>query len=486
MPKRDRPATPGISVYPRGRTWSYRLDLGEDPLTGKRQRENKGGFDSEDAAWDAATESKQRHDQGRPLTPSRRTLDEFLTEWLEAVRYALKSSTHQNYLDYTRAYVVPLIGQRQLQGEVTVQRLNLFYRYLLEGGRRKPNNNQVMYEYWHPRRGQRDGLGPGPTEMAKACGVSIHASRAASVRFRRGRVPAANSAGLAPKTVNNVHRMLHRALRDAVAWGYVSFNAAEHASLPRAGRKRRNRPKPWSVDELASWLTVALADRYAGLWVLAATTGMRRSELAGITREGLDLWAVCGDCRAGLAIQEPNCPTCPTSALELQGTVTVDDTRVVVGGRAEDSDGKSEDSERRLSLDSFTVSALLPYLAMLDDERAAFGSAYPTHGTLMCFADGTRLHPDTITRRFNRLVDAAGVRRIRLHDIRHTWATLARDAGIDGKIVSDRLGHSDESVTQQIYTHWSTGFDRPAAELIASLIKDALEVRSTEIPGQGR
>ena len=112
---------------------------------------------------------------------------------------------------------------------------------------------------------------------------------------------------------------------------------------------------------------------------------------------------------------------------------------------------------------------------MLDNERAAFGSSYPDHGKLMVFEDGRWSHPDTITRRFNRLVDQAGVRRIRLHDIRHTWATLARDLGVNGKIVTDRLGHANESVTQQIYTHASTGYDRAAAELIAGLITEGLE-----------
>lgn len=74
----------------------------------------------------------------------------------------------------------------------------------------------------------------------------------------------------------------------------------------------------------------------------------------------------------------------------------------------------------------------------------------------------------------NRLADQAGVRRIRLHDVRHTYATLARDLGVDSKIVTDRLGHVNKNVTQQIYTHKSTGQDRAAAELVAGLLAEAL------------
>ena len=215
----------------------------------------------------------------------------------------------------------------------------------------------------------------------------------------------------------------------------------------REARTERNRPKPWTIDELAAWLRVALDDRFAGMWVLAATTGMRLSELAGAERDMLDL---------------------------DRAMLTIENTRVVVKGHAADSDGKTEGSRRIISLDRFTVGALCQHVEMIDSEREAFGASYPDHGKLMCFADGRRLHPDTVTSRFNRLVDKAGVRRIRLHDVRHTYATLARDLGVNSKIVTDRLGHANESVTQQIYAHKSIGQDRAAAEMIAGRIEEAL------------
>jgi integrase len=347
----------------------------------------------------------------------------------------------------TSVPVTPYTTSVDVNQDITVPVLNLLYRRLLASGRAKPDNNAKMYAYWAARQHQRNGYGPRPAEMAKACGTTIYAAQAAATRFRRGRAPQPRSAGLAPKTVKNIHRTLHRAFKDAVAWNYVVFNPAEHASLPRDTRGGRSRPRPWTLDELAAWLRAALNDRFAGIWVLAATTGMRRSELAGVERDMLDL---------------------------DRGTLTVENTRVVVKGQATDSDGKTEGSRRTISLDPFTVAALRQYVEMIDTEREAFGVGYPDHGKLMCFEDGRRLHPDTVTRRFNRLVDQAGVRRIRLHDVRHTYATLARDLGVNSKIVTDRLGHANESVTQQIYTHKSTGQDRAAAEMIAELIAAAL------------
>lgn len=163
-------------------------------------------------------------------------------------------------------------------------------------------------------------------------------------------------------------------------------------------------------------------------------------------------------------------------------TLAIEATRVVVDGKPVDSDGKSDSGWRVISLDAFTTSALRTYVAMLDEERTAFGADYPDHGMLMCFEDGRCLHPDTITRRFNRLVDRAGVPRIRLHDVRHTYATLAMDSGIDPKIVSDRVGHSNMAVTLQIYTHRSSGRDREAAEQLGELIRRTVDDGSGDRP----
>jgi integrase len=177
--------------------------------------------------------------------------------------------------------------------------------------------------------------------------------------------------------------------------------------------------------------------------MLVATTGMRRSELAGAERGLLDLDA---------------------------GTLTVAPTRVVVGGKPVDEDGKSESGRRTISLDSDTIDALRAHVTTLDEEKKAWGPSYPDHGKLFCYEDGRRLHPDTITRRFNRLVDRAGLRRITLHGVRHSYATVSVDAGINPKILSERIGHSDVGFTMRTYVQRSPGLDKDAAATIAELI----------------
>ena len=95
---------------------------------------------------------------------------------------------------------------------------------------------------------------------------------------------------------------------------------------------------------------------------------------------------------------------------------------------------------------------------------------------------GERMHLDTFTRRFNRLVDRAGVPGIRLHDVRHPCATMAMDAGVNPKLLSDRIGHANELATLQIYTHRTTGLDRPMAEQLSRLIEGAVEAASQADP----
>lgn len=446
MTSRRRSRIRGVSVYQRGKTYTYSVELDPDPVTAKRRRQYGHGFKTEDAAWVEAIKVKSSVEQSRNVPVSRRTVDQFMTEWLEAIKDSIKLSTYTNYTDYLKAYVLPSIGRRRLQ-DVSVPVLNEFYRRLLASGRLKPDKNLIMYEYWLAHQTREHT--PGPTEIARACGTTVHAARSAVIRYRRGRVPTRRDAGLAPKTVKNVHRMLHRALKDAVSWGYLSFNAAEHAALPRMVRKRPGSSKAshhvWTAEQLAAWLDVALNDRFAALWMTVASTGMRRSELAGLRRSSLRL-------DDGLI-------------------VTGDDTRIVVSGRAVDSDGKTDASGRVISLDPLTIQLLRQHVSMLDHERDEFREEYVDDDRLFCYVDGRAPHPDTITRMFYRLADKAGVPHIRLHDVRHTYATISLDAGVDLKIVSDRLGHANVYVTAQIYGHRSTGHDRAAAEQIAKLIR---------------
>ena len=270
--------------------WEYRFDLGPDPLTGKRRRRTKSGFATKREASKALRDALRAHEQGRSVRNSRKSLTEFLREWHTSVEPSLRPSTWVNYPDYFEAYVVPHIGDTALQ-DLTPVRLNLLYAHLLKSGRVR-------------------GAG-----------------------------------GLSAKTVQNVHRMMHRALRDAVKWDLVPRNVAEDALAPKS---RRPKVTIWTPEQLGAFVAHVRGDRFFALWLLVVTTGLRRGELAGLRWSDVDL------------VHETLSPTTP---------------RVVVAGHAHESEPKTTSGERRLALDPDTADALRDYLNLWAQERDALGQS---------------------------------------------------------------------------------------------------------------
>jgi len=321
-------------------------------------------------------------EKGRSVGVDRRSVQSFLSEWHAAMQPQLRPTTWVNYRDYLAAYVLPVIGDTALQ-ELTPVRLSRLYAHLLQSGR---------------------------------------------VR---------GEGGLAPKTVQNVHRMLHRALADAVRWDVIPRNVAEDVKPPSV---RRYRPRVWSPDELGIFVHHVHADRFFALWLLVATTGLRRGELAGLLRTDVNL---------------------------THGRVSPTTPRVVVAGRVHESEPKTRSGRRSLALDPDTRQALADYVRTWASEREALGQ-----GTDLLFVwpDGRPLHPDTITALFHKHCEAAGLPRIRLHDVRHSYATAALQAGVPPKVISERLGHATVAFTLQTYTHVIPGMDQTAADSVADLI----------------
>jgi integrase len=380
-------------------------------------------------------------EQGRHVAPSRRTLGTYLVdEWLPAIKNATAATTWGNWKVYVNSYVLPTLGKVKIQ-ELTAPRLQAFYTHLLTAGRVKVDLSSAMYAAWQT--GKDKGKEPTARQVATATGASLYTARAALRRFRAGRVPAARSAGLEPKTVRNVHVMLHSALVNAVNWRYVVENVAEHVKPPKV---RRRKPTVWSPAQLRTFLTFVRADRFYALYLLAATTGLRRAELCGLRWPAIDLDA---------------------------GTLSVEpDTRVVVNGHAQDSDGKTDNAPRMLALDPATVAALREWRERQRGEHVFFDRDYLTSDRVFTWENGRPVHPDVIRQRFNRLSQRCGLPHIRLHDMRHSYATAALKAGVHLKIVSARLGHASETFTASVYQHALPGMDREAAGTIAALFVD--------------
>ncbi|MCP3934207.1 MAG: site-specific integrase [Actinomycetia bacterium] len=153
------------------------------------------------------------------------------------------------------------------------------------------------------------------------------------------------------------------------------------------------------------------------------------------------------------------------------GDLRITQTIVTISYTPQFDTPKTKRSRRSIYLDHTTVDELRRHRLRQKEERLALGEAWMNDGDLV-FTDelGRPLHPDKVTRAFRAHVREADLRSIRLHDLRHTYATLALKAGVHPKVVSDRLGHATTGITLDLYSHVTPGIGREAADLVADRI----------------
>jgi integrase len=249
--------------------------------------------------------------------------------------------------------------------------------------------------------------------------------------------------GLSAKTVHNVHQILRKALEDAVRQNYLVRNAAASAKVPSPKAARRNEMQYWTADELRQFLHDARDSRHFPAWYLAANTGMRRGEVLGLRWRDLDLRA---------------------------GRVAVRRALVSVAYELHESDTKTHRGERLIDLDARTIGVLVEHRVDQRAERKLVSDGYKDLGLVFARPDGSPIHPDLFSKAFDRQVASARVPRIRLHDLRHTHATLLLQAGVPPKVVSERLGHATVAFTMQVYAHVMPGMQADAAKAFGELV----------------
>jgi integrase len=257
--------------------------------------------------------------------------------------------------------------------------------------------------------------------------------------------------GLSPRTVRYVHTIVHRVLRDAVKWNRLVRNPADAADPPRAKDANEAAPdmRTWEGAQLGAFLRWVAPDRYGPAFYFAATTGMRRGEVLGLQ------W----------------------SDLDLEGAkVTI--KRALIAVNHEAVAGQTKTGRARIiELDAGTVTVLRQQRARQAQDRLLVAAGYRNDDRVFCHPDGLPFHPERFSREFdrkqtthNRLHPDATLPRMRLHDLRHTWATLALKAGVHPKIVSERLGHTNTNITLNVYSHVVEGMQAESAESVASVI----------------
>lgn len=151
--------------------------------------------------------------------------------------------------------------------------------------------------------------------------------------------------------------------------------------------------------------------------------------------------------------------------------MSVTQSLLTINNRMVFSPPKTATSRRSVTLDAFTLAALQAHRKAALAERLSFGADWPDHDLVFTAPDGEPVHPRRFSAYyFAQHVRAAGLPMIRFHDLRHTHATLALQAGVHPKVVSERLGHSSIAVTMDRYSHVMPAMESEAAEKVAAVL----------------
>jgi len=246
--------------------------------------------------------------------------------------------------------------------------------------------------------------------------------------------------GLSARTIRFTHAILSQALEQGVKWQMLPANPARHVDLPK---QRKKEMRALSKDEVTRFLDAAAGDRWYALWELLITSGLRPGEALGLKWDDLH-----------------------ENRIRIQRTLT----RRSDGGWAF-KEPKTPKSRRSIPLPPSTLMALRGHRARQAEERLAASDSYRDGGLIFSTSTGAPCDLPNLTKNhFKPLLATAGIPSIRFYDLRHTAATLLLSAGVNPKIVSERLGHSTITLTLDTYSHVLPDMQEETAEKIEALL----------------
>lgn len=323
-------------------------------------------------------EGKSALSQGRLISAKSQTMETYLTEWLKTVEYNLRPRTHEVYSLNVRR-MTPYIGGLKL-----------------------------------------DRLGPSDVQNL---------------------LTQLRDKGLSPRTVQQVHTVLHTSLEAAVRLDLVVRNVAHVVRPPRVVRKEM---KTLSPDQLRFLYECTAADRFGPLWVLLSTTGLRITEGTGLKWQDVDFEAGTLSVRRALQRQKG------------KGLVFVEP--------------KTKRSRRNVQLSRLACDALKEQRDRQVFLRKTAQGEWHENDLVFSTALGTGLDRGRVYLNWVRALKDHGLPRVRPHDLRHTAATLMLQMDVHPKIVQEMLGHSSIGITLDIYSHSLPTMHRAAVDGLDALL----------------
>lgn len=301
--------------------------------------------------------------RGQLAVGSNTTVQEYLEDWLENIhKPTIRLSTYLDYRKVLKNYLVPGLGKVKLH-KLAPQQVQVFYT-------RKINE------------------------------------------------------GLAPKTVRNMHGVLHKALDIAVKWGILPRNVCDAVTPPRVPRKEQT---VLTKDQAHTLLEELKAHRLEALLTLAITSGMREGELLTLRWQDINL----EDC-----------------SLQVKRAVSY-----LKGYGYVESEPKTTKGRRSIKLPIFVVDILIRHKIQQEAQRREVGSAWIEKDLVFTNAQGYFYSASTLRKVFRRFLVSIGLPHMRFHDLRHSAATILLAMNVHPKVVQEILGHSQIAVTLDVYSH---------------------------------
>lgn len=376
------------TVTRNGKEYTYfeaRYTEGYDPGTGKQIQRSITGKTQKEVAQKlkAATAAI---DQGTYTAPSKMTVGQWLDIWAAEYLGAVKPATICAYKAAIMTHLKPGLGAIRLEA-LTAHTIQSLY----------------------------NGLG----------------------ETRKGRE------ALSPKTVKNVHGVLHKALQQAVANGYIRFNPADPCILPRIVRKEL---QPLDEDRITAFLRAIQGHNYEDLFLVTLFTGMREGEALGLTWDCVNL---------------------------SKGTITVNkQLQKVRGSNGQYILAPTKNSKgRSVTVAPFVVNTLKRVRHRQLESRLRYGECWEDSGFVFTNELGQHLKHHTVYINFKKVMEEIGSPETRFHDLRHSYAVASIRSGDDIKTVQTNLGHATASFTLDVYGHVTEQMKQESAARMEQFIK---------------
>lgn len=385
-------------IEKRGNKYKVYWDVGS---TENRER-RVASFDSSEEANQFKKKVEYELSVGTYIEVSKMTFGEYLEHWIRLHGPKLAPKTLDSYKGEIRTHIKPNLGQIKLS-KLSPMHLQDYYAHLLEQGKAEVLQRQL---------GDLKDMKNKKSEKLKK-----------NLEARLKEMLTAGKAGLSPTSVNYQHRIIRKALNQAVKWQMVARNVADAVEPPK---RSHTQIQYLGRDEVNRFIGCIKESQYYPIIATAILTGMRRGEILGLRWQDVDLAA---------------------------GVIHVRQQLQYIPGQGYFFKEPKQHSIRDIPMPLPMNSILRSVRKNQSHLKEIYSEKYHDNNLIFCLPDGQPASASTITRSFQALLDENGFERIRFHSLRHSFATMARAAGVPMEDIQDLLGHADISTTKNMYTH---------------------------------